>query len=865
MEIILTHKNADFDAVASMLGAHKLYPHAIPILPKRQNRNVAEFLTLYQNGLPFIKYQDMPHEAIKRIILTDTQYKQDLKTAKEDTPTLIIDHHKRDREFEPQETWAGDDTLGAITTLLVEQIQQQQITLQPIEATLMALGIYADTGLLTYRGTTVRDVQAVAWLLEQGAVLDTVRRFLENPLSDEQRALFDHLLENTQTRNIKGFIITVAIAMQESYLMGINTVTHHLQDILDTNALFVIVQMPNNIQLVARSNSDAIHVGKIAESLGGGGHIYAAAASIHNRTLAEINARIWEQLQTIPPATSVGEIMSFGVNTLNAADKIQNIIQRIRRIGHEGYPVVQANQVVGLLTRRDADRALEHQLTDLTVKDVMMEGNYTLQPNASVYEFEDLIIESGWGQIPVADENEQLIGIVTRTDLITYWGHKHRTEQQPLFSMSQIEAVLGKSVTELIQIISKHAQGKDWALYLVGGVVRDLFLERLNLDIDFVIEQDAIAFAQSLAQLLGGEVHSHAPFGTARWHLTEKVASSHKLPFAELPHHIDFATARFEYYENPTALPTVYNSGIKLDLQRRDFTINTLAIQLSPFEMSGQLLDYYHGMKDLNQHLIRVLHSLSFVDDPTRILRAVRFSVRLQFAIEARTIELIQSALPMLKRITGERLRNELTLLLQEKQAVQGIKKLAALGALQAIHPAFTIREQLDRDFARLSDQPIWETASHNPTELTWHILLCRNKPEDVKAICERLLFGKQMKDSLVATANLLHLQQLNMGQLRPSEIVTLLENIPLIALHAAWLLGKQRSLQSAIDRFMTEWQHIKPTVTGNTLKEMGLAPGPHYKEILDQIRAGWLDGEIQNEIDEEAFLSKLLSEGDLL
>src|SRR5690606_15710140 len=281
---------------------------------------------------------------------------------------------------------------------------------------------------------------------------------------------------------------------------------------------------------------------------------------------------------------------------------------------------------------------------------------------------------------------------------------------------------------------------------MVGGVVRDLLLERPNLDLDFVVESSAIDFAQSLRKQFGGQVNSFKPFGTARWKLNPEAAAALQVDIDALPDHIDFATARNEFYEHPTALPTVYQSSIKLDLQRRDFTINTLAIQVSPKAASGQLLDFYGGLADLKAGLIRVLHSLSFVDDPTRILRAVRFEHRLGFKIEPRTAELIATALPMLHRTTGERIRNELDLLLREPQPDRALLKMQEQGILEAIHPAFRIAPDLGEQFEKaLREQPSWP---HDPPEralLFWHILVTAIPFSRLPEFCDRLMFGRRL------------------------------------------------------------------------------------------------------------------------
>lgn len=842
-----------------MLGAWKLYPTAVPVLPTRQHHSVSEFLTLYRNGLPFVRWHDLKvTETVGRIILTDTQIRQSIKNVPRDVPTLIIEHHPQERDMRPHETWAGED-IGAATTLVVEQIQAKKIRLSSLEATLMALGIYADTGMMTYGGTTPRDMRAAAWLMEQGAVLDTVQRFLSNPLNTRQQTLFDTLFDQAESRTIQGYEITLCSATIDEQLGGINSVTASLRDIWDADALFVLVKMPKNVQLVCRSKEDAIHVGELANHFGGGGHPRAAAATIYKGELDDVTREIWQYLQQhIRPAVRVGDLMSYGVQTVTADERIAEIIPRLRRIGHEGYPVLDDEaQVVGLLTLRDADRTLEHGLKTATVRDVMLGGNVTLTPDDPVALLEETMVTSDWGQIPVINHSNKLLGIVTRTDLIKHWVkvHPSKTPVEPHIELEDASDILGAPNVQLIQLLASAAQNHGVSMYMVGGVVRDLVLERPNYDIDFVIEGDGIAFAEHLQATYGGKVHSHKPFGTAKWHINEDVADALGLSLADVPDHVDFATARSELYEHPTALPTVYNSGIKLDLRRRDFTINTLAVQLSPAGNAWQLLDSYGGLADLETRLVRVLHSLSFVDDPTRILRAVRFSERLQFTIEPRTTELIQSALPMLSRITGERLRNELSLLLKEDDPTRGFLKLEVLGALRAIEPHFHVTPTLKEGFQALqAPLPDWIV---DDVSLRWHLVLAQVDHAHVIDVSRRLLFSQRDSEAMHRSAQIIQQAQTLTGS--NAELVNQLHAHGDTALAAIWLL--RRDQRARIAHYRDTLRHIKPIIDGNDLKARGLPPGPEYRVILARLREAWLNGDVNNPDDEQQLLEEVIDE----
>jgi tRNA nucleotidyltransferase (CCA-adding enzyme) len=863
VEIILTHQNADFDAIASMLGAYKLNPEAVPILPSRQHASVREFLALYRNGLPFIAWHDFKaHEKITHITLTDTYNRLEIAGVATDTPTVIIEHHTLERRLKPYETFISE-AVGAATTLLVERIREQKIKLNTLEATLMALGIYADTGMFTYGGTTNRDMYAASWLLQQGADLDTVRRFLSSPLNPEQQALFELLIETADNRQLMGYGITVCSAISETQIGSLTSVTTALREILDSTAIFLLVAMPNHIQLVCRSTHDAINVGELAQHFGGGGHPRAAAAAIYKGEITMIVSQIWDYLKEhIRPAVRIADLMSYGVLTVEADEKIIDLIPRLRRIGHEGYPVLEKGEVIGLLTLRDADKTLEHGLKEAKVREVMLGGNYTLSLDDPVSRLEEIMVDTDWGQIPVIDHQQQLLGIVTRTDLIKHWGQTHPTitPDPPRIDVNSARFILGKHNIALIELIAEFAQQQNIALYMVGGVVRDLLLERPNFDIDFVVEGSAIEFAQTLCNSFGGRIHPYHPFRTAKWRLDEEVAQKLGLPLAEIPDHLDFATTRSELYEHPTALPTVYNSGIKLDLRRRDFTINTLAVQLSPQHSMWRILDFYSGMADLETRLIRVLHSLSFVDDPTRILRAVRFSERLRFTIDPRTTELIQLALPMLRRITGERLQNELTLLLKEENAVRGLLKLEALGALPSIHPDFHVRPEIQAPFEQAKvDYPAW---IEDEVLLKWYLVLAQIPYEKVVKVARRLLFGMNKAKGMQATAKLVQDSEILTRQTaRPSEIDAHLSGLSTESLVTAWLWFDDAQIRQRIENYYQVWQHIRPTINGNTLSKMGLEPGPEYRKILENLRIAWLDGKVSNEADEQVLLKQLIHE----
>lgn len=866
MKLILTHDNADFDALASLLAAHKLDPTAQPVLPQRLNRNVAHFLTLYTSALPFIRREELQRgNRVEHATVVDTQSFSTARGMRPETPVHFIDHHPLTRDLAAHQTFTGE-TVGACTTLLVEQIDARQIAIKPLEATLLLLGIYEDTGSLLYGTTTPRDARCAAYLLDCGADLDVVREFLQHRLSPEQRALYDDLCRNVETLTINGHTVVLAHAQVTHPVDEIATLAHKLRELYEPSAVFVLVQLNGDIQLVARGTTDAIDVSAVATRFGGGGHGRAAAALIRQQRLSVVRERILALLPAVIEASvRVEVLMSRGVQTVSSTTRVKTVLERMQQTGHEGFPVIEGDCVVGLLTRRDVDRAVRHGLGHQQVREIMEAGNYTIRPTDSIETLQQLMMRTGWGQIPVVNDAGKLIGIVTRTDLIKRWGQRPDDGRREEI-VQLLQAAIPSSMWYLLKLIAREAQAHHMGLYVVGGFVRDLLLGQPNHDVDLVVEGDAIALVRAIQAAYGGDMRSHAQFGTAKWLLDEHVADVVGIDYAAAhwPTAVDFVSARTEFYDQPTALPTVQRGSIKLDLHRRDFTINTLAIRLAP-EPMGDLLDFYGGEQDLHDRVIRVLHSLSFVDDPTRMLRAVRLEQRLGFTIEPRSEELLRNALWLLERVSGDRLRHELASMLAEPHPLRALARLERLGVLTALHPGLRVDDWVRGAFYSLrharQDHPWSSLAQFDNWMLTaFSLFICRLPQDEVEQLGRRLQFSRAYLDHLhSARAAIAALPALNAPQ-SPSTIVELLDPIDEVGWLAAWAAAPTATARDQITRYAQEWRFIKPTLTGRDIRALSnLKPGPVYGEILHRLRSAWLDGVIKTTEEERDLLITLV------
>jgi tRNA nucleotidyltransferase (CCA-adding enzyme) len=868
LTVIVTHDNTDFDALASMLGAAKIYAGALPVLPPRLNRNVRNFLTLCWDELPFILVEDLPKAPIGRAIVVDSQFLPSLKGMKDNISVHFIDHHPPARELPPGATFSTEET-GANTTIFVQKIKERDVPLSPVEATLLLLGIHEDTGSLTYASTTATDVRCAAWLMDKGANVEVVRDFLHYPLSEAQRRLYDELFEHSRTFELHGQVVMVATASAPHYVEEISTLAHKLQNLFEPDALFLLVDLRDHLQMVARSTTDNVDVGNIAQQFGGGGHNRAAAALIRDQSMNESYARLLELLHAYArPTTTVRQIMSRGVpHTLTPDATVAEAAETMQRYGHEGFPVVEDNRVVGMLSRREIDKAMHHKLGNAAIKLYMRKGEIAVQPDDAVERLQVVMMEHGIGQVPVV-QGDEVVGIVTRTDLINLWS-KPAAPPRTAGIIQTMEEGLPSPLVALLRQIGQMAAQRDSALYIVGGFVRDLLLGSPTFDLDLVVEGDAIALARTLARTYGGRTRSHKRFGTAKWLIGPdqwRALGANDLD-PRLPSSLDFATARTEFYTQPTALPEVERSSIKQDLHRRDFTINTLAVRLDN-QHFGELLDFYGGEHDIKEGLVRVLHSLSFIEDPTRMLRAVRLEQRLGFRIEDRTEELIKNALEMIDRVSGERIQHELIFILQEKEPELSLFRLQELGILQQVHPALYCDEWLSAKY-RLARQHASAPACTNLTEnaeQTWKTITClalltfRLWPSEVEAVIERLKIHRAEAAVLRQVAELRARMPALQKPQRPSALYRLLAPYHDQTLSALWLAADDPVVRQKIERFCHTLRYVEPILDGHYLKEqLKLPPGPIYRQVLEMVRDARLDGKISSLEEEKELAERIL------
>lgn len=425
---------------------------------------------------------------------------------------------------------------------------------------------------------------------------------------------------------------------------------------------------------------------------------------------------------------------------------------------------------------------------------------------------------------------------------------------------SRLESTLTSDQLRILHLVADEASHSGLPLYIIGGSVRDLILGAPFKDLDLTVEGDAIALARILAKRHGGKVTAHSKFGTANWFLPKDLMT-------ESRESVDLISARSETYKHSAALPTVKPGSITDDIRRRDFTINTLAIRLDGSHF-GQLRDDLNGMDDLKKGIVRALHGNSFLDDPTRMYRAVRYAGRYEFEIAEETLTLIPPARSLVEKLSAQRIRHELDLILEEWNAASMLARLADLDLLEPIHPALhfdpSMRKRLEnlhtyRGLQHLSPWNITKGERMRDSDLGWLLWLMSLSEEQVSALNDRLHFTSDLLASLFAVSMMFR-DLSSFADLKPSECVERLESFPVNAVEAVGYVAKDPRVKERFDEYISKWRYVKPHTTGDHLKALGIEPGPRYAVILRRLRNAWLDGEVGTEADEKKLLNALIS-----
>lgn len=875
MELVLAHRNMDFDCLASQLAVTKLMPKVRMVPAHPLPEGIRNFLALYRDNLPMVELQYVDHEKVSHVYIVDCQKLERLDDrAKElvssrlpDLTYTVFDHHELDSNG--LMSTAREDSIckstGAATTILVEKLKQQDIDITPFEATVMIAGIYEDTGCLTHRGTVEADVTCVAWLLSKGADLSVVKKLIKPVFTDDQTELFEDLLSRVERITIPGLRATICSGATERYIEGLADITSRMLSYTGSDAVVSVVKMKDRIHVVGRCESPLLDMSVLVKNFGGGGHPGAASAVIKNGNAAETVELIKALLKSqTKPEKTAAEIMDSPVRTILADVSMEEAFRIMLRHSLDGIIVMEHGSLVGVISKRDVDKARHHKLGHAPARGFMSHPVITVDENASLSEMQKIMVREDIGRLPVLNSQSRLIGIVGRKELLSALygnttGSSNRNESlTPVMRVRDVRSLLSSveaEVLELYRELGTVAAALGMTVYLVGGCVRDLILRRENHDLDFVVEGSAIDLARELARrspVRFEVVAEHDRFCTA----TLRVKLSRLKD-------IDIASARTEYYEFPAALPVVEPSRLEQDLFRRDFSINALAMSLHP-DSFGRIIDYYNGMSDIEANLIRVLHQFSFIEDPTRIIRAARFASRFGFHLERKTKLQAQRAIELgiFDNLGGVRLKEEIRMILESSERLVALDILKEAGGGLRFLDGNIHYDRTLRLYIRRAERLLRDVTLPKIWIVYLGLLLSGLDASGLVETLNRLQLSEDEKRCVLAARTVFHdLMRLEHGA-RRSDIYNVLHGYEDSSLAiAASLAPTGSAARRHIELYLDKLRCLKPVLTGKELIEMGLPQGKALGKLLCELREAVLDGNVKSEEDEKKFVLLRLPE----
>jgi tRNA nucleotidyltransferase (CCA-adding enzyme) len=871
LEIITTHVNADFDALASTIAAKKLYPEATLVFPGSQEKNLRNFFLHSTSYLfNFAKIKQIDLNRVKRLILVDTRQRSRIgKFAellhRDDVEVHIYDHH-HDSADDIRGTQEVIRDVGATTSILTQILRERGISLTPDEATIMCLGIHEDTGSFTFSSTKPEDHLAAAWLTEQGANLNLISDMLTRELSSEQVWLLNDLTRSAEKHTINGVEVVIAEVNREDYVGDFAVLVHKFMEMENLNVIFALAQMEDKIYLVARSRTEEVNAAEIALAFGGGGHPNAASATIKNRTLIQVKKTLLGLLrERILPQKRAKDMMSSPVIRIHPQQTIQEAATLMTKYNINVLLTMDDEErLSGYITRQVVEKAVYFGLGNIPVREYTNIEFSTVNPGSSLKEVQDLIIQNKLRILPVVERN-RVEGVITRTDLLNIlvggpvisdflYESKHASHFMRKKNLAgMLKERLPGSLIRLFADLGAVADSLGYGAYLVGGFVRDLFLKRENLDVDMVIEGDGIRFAQEFARLHSVKVRSHQKFGTAVLIFPDRFK-------------VDVATARIEYYESPAAPPSVEESSLKMDLYRRDFTMNTLAIKLNKRDY-GTLVDYFGALKDVREKVIRVLHNLSFVEDPTRVLRAIRFEQRFGFKIGKLTLALMKNAVRInsFRELSGRRLFLELKYLLMELEPSKALERLSEFDLLKFFSPEIRFTPELRTLLEEIKGVLAWFNLlyleeSYEPWKIYWHALTSGLDVESLGGLCRRLQWGSLESEAFLRQrAGIMRFPD-SLRRLDEEDnlsLYTLLSQYDTETLLYLMARLDSKVVKRRISHYFTKLKGTRCMLRGRDLRSMGLKPGPLYKQVFEGLLEARLNGRVSTREDEIRFVQE--------
>ncbi len=857
MDLIISHINCDFDALASMLAASLLFPEAQMCLVGSTEQTVKLFLERNNNRFNFLKEKNVKLSEVKRVITVDNRDLDrmgkigEFLTLHPSIPVLAFDHHPESKN-DVKSTYSHVELTGACTTIMYQLLEERGILIDNFTASLFALGIYEDTGHFLHANTTAKDMFIASKLLSQGASLNFINKYLHPNLSQNQLVILNSMINSVENLTVKGIEFAITALELDHYQENISYMVQIFQRTEKLDMVICMFHYGNKTTLIARNRYDFLDIGLVMKQLGGGGHKSAGSAVINKKDNNELKTEILALISAqIEHNGTAADIMTSSVETIPSSLLLADALDALTHKKYSSLLIADNNILKGLITSKDLTKLAQHRMLNLPVENFMTTNLIIVSPDTSIIKIKQLILENSIGRIPVV-EGGQLKGIITRRDILK--GKQIQIKESQF--VDNITNLMKKQfLPEQMTLLGKIgyvAEYLNMKVYLVGGVVRDLLLAQPNQDIDIVVEGDAIEYARVFSQKFGKRYVYFSKFGTA----IITLGGSHK---------IDVATARTESYSQPGILPEVEASTLKHDLYRRDFTINAMAVELDSARF-GNFIDYFGGRRALQLKILKVLHNLSFIDDPTRILRAVRFEQRFGFRIESRTLHLLNKALcqDSLKTVAPERIRQELILAAKEQRPENFFNRLQELSILKRIYQPLCFDAEKKVIFNNIFENLIWFKRSFpdDKTEawVIYHLGLVHDLKHRSKVkFSDMLKYPKIFMNALdtldwFAEKEIVKLQCIENKSLITESLQKLSNELLLYLLS----IPQENGLKLKIKSYLLEWRYVKLEINGEDIKKLGINEGKRVGELLKAVQREKLDHGLKGKQEELEFLNRL-------
>ncbi len=876
IKIVLTHTNPDFDAFASAVAAYRYHECDAIFVCSSFDVQIRKFIEKEEPDIEILSFNEKKlksfNDEIDLIIITDCKLKNRLgilgDLVDKSKEIIIYDHHPIDREdINPDKIYL--EKTGSATTIIADKLlKDKSRNLNETDLTLFLLGIYEDTGFLSFSGTTSKDLLVASKIVEAGGKISKISEYIKRYLTRDHIYILNELLMNMYFYSAGNINIGISYASIDEYIDDVSILSHRIMEIENLDAIFIAVRTEAKIVVIGRSNVSFVNTKKILEKFGGGGHPAAASAIVKDMTLNDCFDKLKELIkENIDFDKKASEIMTTPAKHIHSNATFEEVNKLFLKYNLNMMPVTENGKTVGLISKKDILQGMKHGFAKEPISAIMQIEFDTIKPTSTLSEIEEIMLGKNQKLLPVEDNNK-LLGVVTRTDLLRILEEEFsgtskyiskRTMHLGLSKVRNIKNLMKNRLPEkyykLLIDVGKCAEKIDMFAYVAGGFVRDLLMNVKNLDIDIVVEGNAIELAKEFAALYDAKYNFHQKFQTAVVQLKDGFK-------------IDFATARTEYYNVPAAIPEVENSSIKNDLYRRDFTINAMCVSLTPKNF-GKLLDFFGGQKDIKDKKIRVLHNLSFVDDPSRCFRAIRFAVRYNFEIGPHTHKLLKHAvnLELFDKIHGNRLFLELKYILSEKNYFKGIEKLCEYNLLKFFSNKIVINDNKKQKFDYLNKLTNWYSVQFEKNLELWKcrfgVLFKELTFRDMQALIKRLDFSSGFKDEIskgfFKTKSIaVHFKKIKNPT--PYEIYVSFNSLKdEFVLLSGVLIGEE--FENNIKNYFLIYRNIKTEINGNDLKKLGFKPSKKFGEVLNKILELKINGQISSKEEEIEIAKELLKD----